>query len=206
MLSFGYTNRAGFSCLTVGRPERFFLCLRKIYVTDTVMEDREREPTMAKTFADFPAAEVALGRARVALGAAFFNAEFSGWQQRIVDAGNLLYMESHDWDAAAIAAHRKLGPRGEMLFTHGDICRAYPGKFNTVAMGCRSDEHVCCDVLDLCWKEAALTVAPASAPMTTAYWSNQFFRRWRRSLRGDADGDIGLLYPPRSVAGCMGST
>ncbi len=161
---------------------------------------------MAKSFADFPAEEVALGRARVALGAVFFNTEFPGWQQRITDTGNMLYMESHDWDAVSIAAHRRLGPQGEILFTHGDVCRAYPGKFNTVAMGCMSDKHVCCDVLDLCWKEAARTISSAPAPMTTAYRINQFFRRWSRSLRRDADDDNGLLCPPRSVAGCMGST
>lgn len=168
------------------------------------MEDKEKEPTMAKTLADFPVAEVALGRARVALGAAFFNAEFPGWQRRIIDAGNMLYMESYDWDAAAIAAHWRLGPQGEVLFTHGDVCRAYPTRFNTVAMGCMSDEHICCDVLDLCWKEAACTIPPA--PAATTHWVNRLFRAWRGPRRRDADDDIGLPCPPLSIAACMGST
>jgi hypothetical protein len=114
-----------------------------------------------QTLDSYPAAEVAEGRRRVALGASFFNEHFPGWQGRILAESRLLYMESYDYCAAAIAARHRVGPSGSLLLTHGDVCREYPG-FNTLLRGCSADPGVVrSEVLVLCWIEAAQTVSPA---------------------------------------------
>lgn len=114
---------------------------------------------MAKTLQDFPVEQVALGRERVEKGAAFFNEHFPGWQERITEAGAMLYMESMDWCAAGLAARERIAPSGAYLFTHGDVGREYKG-FGPIPMGCRGDSLVSCEVLALCWLEAANTIAP----------------------------------------------
>ena len=106
--------------------------------------------------------EVELGRKRVAKGVEFFNLHFPGWQQRIMRCPQMLYMSSFDCCAAALAAKGRVGPEGYPIYTHGDVCRAYPS-FNSKEMGCMPDNLVFRDVLELCWLEAAQIPAPAQA-------------------------------------------
>lgn len=110
---------------------------------------------------DYSQDELEIGRARVANGAAFFNKHLPGWQKRIIAAGSLLDMNTSDYCAAAISAWRSEGPDGELMFTHGDVGRAFRHLgFNSTYMGTMSDKDVCPEVLEYFWKQAALTVVP----------------------------------------------
>ena len=120
-----------------------------------------------RMFPGFSAVEVELARKRVERCAMFFNLHFPGWQYRIHEIGSLLYMESFDYCPAAIAARGRVPPPGRYrssnYFTHGDLCREFRD-FQSVEMGCTSDDKISCKLLELMWKEAALWIPPLPVP------------------------------------------